>query len=117
MDAFFLKNYMYSLIISFTTAILCKAPQCPITDRDRPKSNHIYAVAGLIVTLLTLFLWETEWADAATGRRGVHSEKKGGNKKNVMSFLLLLDDYIPLGVTGRVLEDIPALYGRMPVHP
>lgn len=38
-------------------------------------SIHIYVVAGLIVTLLTLILWEAERADTATGRRGVQSEQ------------------------------------------
>lgn len=41
----------------------------------------IYIVAGLIVTLLTLILWETERADTTTGRRGIQPGQQK-NKKN-----------------------------------
>lgn len=44
-------------------------------------SISIYIVAGLIVTLLTLILWETERADTATGRRGIQPGQQK-NKKN-----------------------------------
>ena len=44
-------------------------------------SISIYIVAGLIVTLLTLILWETERADTATGRRGIQPGQQKNKKK------------------------------------
>lgn len=61
-------------------------------------SDYIYVVAGLIVALLTLILWETERADTATGRGGVQSEPKierekcENNKCFIILYALLIYD-------------------------